>query len=123
MKSPTGRNSLCSNESSGTRDSKSVSRSKSMLEDSCFSSRAIKNIGALDELGNFKLDPVIQSSLELEKPSYWEKIKQEFVNRSEREVMSEAKKIINEVLAEIAVNSPKNTERIRKRILEDQVSK
>ena len=81
-------------------------RSKSLFTPILIECSYVQNIGSLDQLGNFKLDPSLKSSLTGESLSYWERLKIDFFNRSENEVKIEAKKIISEVLTEVLQNSP-----------------
>ena len=102
-----GRSSLDCSSKIKSRMSIKRKRSKSITDSVLLKTNGIKNIGSLDELGNFRLDPNLQSSLETETLSYWEKFKQDYMQRSTVEVMNEAKKILAEVFSEITVNSPK----------------
>lgn len=81
-------------------------RSVSLTSLKSFSQPLIKNIGSLDRLGNFKLDPNLKSNLTKEDLSYWERLKSELFEPSDKEVQDEAQKIITEVLSEVVKHSP-----------------
>lgn len=66
----------------------------------------VKNIGSLDQLGNFYLDPKIQGHLEDPLTSFWDRLKQEYVNRNNEEVQREAKNIIREIFEELIRMNP-----------------
>ena len=68
--------------------------------------KKIANIGSLDKLGNFCLNPKIATNLDTDELSYWDKLKSEFRQRSEQEIKREANKIISEVFTEVLHNNP-----------------
>ena len=57
----------------------------------------LKNIGFIDFLGNFYLDPKIQIHFEPATTNFWDRLKQEYSDRNTEEVQKEAKKIIQEI--------------------------
>lgn len=66
----------------------------------------VKNIGSLDQLGNFYLDPKIQVHFEVPLTSFWDRLKQDYVNRNNAEVQKEVKKIIREIFEELIRLNP-----------------
>ena len=80
---------------------------RSTTINSMYSDSGIENIGSLDRLGNFHLNPKIKSNLETETLSYWERLKHEFTKQSEIDVMNEADNIIKDVLSQVILNHPK----------------
>lgn len=98
-----------------------LSRSKSLCIPILISQNCVKNIGSLDKLGNFKLDPNLRSSLKIENTSYWDRLKREFLDRSESEVECEAEKIINEVLFEVLQNTPADRSEPIKNLLTESI--
>lgn len=82
-------------------------RSSTMPYCDSFRKSPIKNIGSLDQLGNFQLDPKIKYQLDDDNATYWERIKKDLFQKSEKEVMNEATKIIHEVLGEVDKFTPR----------------
>ena len=90
----------------GISSNERISRSSSLTSFKFISDPGIKNIGSLDNLGNFCLDPEIRTNLESKNLSYWERIKNGLFEATDKEVKDEAKKIIQEVFKEVVKFMP-----------------
>jgi len=72
----------------------------------CSRSR-VNNIGRLDKLGCFKLDPEIEKRLVgVKEESFWDKIKGDFKEKHEKEAHLKTVKLLSELMQEMLEHIP-----------------
>lgn len=70
----------------------------------------VNNIGKIDKLGCFKLDPVIEMTIKgHEDENLWDKLRNEVKLKSEREAYLNSCKIMTEVMQEVLEHTPESS--------------
>ncbi|CAG9319173.1 unnamed protein product [Blepharisma stoltei] len=67
----------------------------------------VSNIGKINKLGSFKLDPVLEKMMKThEEDNIWDRLKNEVKLKSEREAIENSCKIMTEVIEEVLQHTP-----------------